>query len=119
MVIFTTDLKSLAGRRSPFSDNQTLTLRVLEAFSRSRLPVFLSFLHAWIAREKAFLLQDTTKLGAEFHQRPRHTVLHGARLPVHPAAIDTHENIEFVQGIGSFQSSLHEHAVGLIEEILF
>ena len=50
------DQKSLAGRRSPLATTNLLPLGELEAFSRSRLSVLLSLLHARVAREEAFLL---------------------------------------------------------------
>ena len=46
-------------------------------------------------------------------------MLHCAGLTVHSTTIYPDHHIEFIQGIGSFQRSLHQHAVGFIEEILF
>src|SRR5207253_9806635 len=89
----------------------TLTLRELEALSRSRLPVFLAFLHARIAREESFLLQNTAQLGAELDQRACDTMLHCAGLSMHSPTFNSNVNIEFIQGVGSFQQPFHEHAV--------
>src|SRR5207245_3724332 len=96
-------LRSPVGRRSRLAIKSTVPLRELEAFSRSRLPVLLSFFHARIARQTSFLLQHSAQLRTEFHQSASNTVLNGAGLPVHAAAIDSNNNIEFVQGIGCFQ----------------
>jgi hypothetical protein len=37
---------------------------------------------------------------------------------VHSAALDPDVNVEFVQSVGSFQWSLHEHSVSFVEEVL-
>jgi hypothetical protein len=114
-----TQTKIASGEAIPTGDKPTLPLRELEAFSRSRLPVLLAFFHARIARQKSFLLQYSTKLRTEFNQGPRDAVLYSAGLAVHTPAIDSDNNVEFVQGIGCFQGPLHQHAVGFIEEVLF
>ena len=46
-------------------------------------------------------------------------MLDGSGLPVVSATLDSHQDIEFVRGIRSFQRTLHEHSVGFIEEVLF
>lgn len=108
-----------AGREAiPSGGIQTLPLRELEAFSRSRLPVFLSFLHPRIARQESGLLQNLPKLGAEIHQSTRYAVLHGAGLTMHSATPHTHNNIELAERIGSFKGLPGDHLVGLIEEVL-
>src|SRR5215831_2651411 len=88
--------KSLAGRRSPLATTNLLPLGELEAFSRSRLSVLLSLLHARIAREESFLLQNAAQFGAEFAECARDAVLDGAGLPMGPAAVNPDENIKFV-----------------------
>src|SRR5689334_11967243 len=93
----------------------SLPLRELEAFSRSRLPVFLAFCLARIAREKSFLLQYTAQLGTEFDQSPRDSVLHSIGLSMHAAAGDVNHNIKFVQGVGCLQRPLDQHLVGSVE----
>src|ERR1700733_14656329 len=90
-------LKAAGGEAIPASGDQTLPLRELEAFSRSRLPVFLAFLHARIAREKPFLPHKSAQLGAELDQGACDAVLHCAGLPVHAAAFNSNMNIEFVE----------------------
>jgi hypothetical protein len=77
----------------------TLPLRELEAFSRSRLSVFLAFLHARIAREKPFFPQKATQLSTELDQGARDAMLHCAGLPVHAATFNSNMNIEFVEGV--------------------
>src|SRR4029077_16093998 len=90
----------------------------LEALSRSRLPVLLALLHARIAREKPFLLQNTPKFGAEFDQRAGNSMWPRSGLSVHSAAFYPDVNVEFVQSVGSLQRTLHEHAVSFVEEEL-
>ncbi len=99
--------------------NQFLPLRKLEAFSRSRLSVFLTFLHARISCEKSFFLQYTAQFGAELYQRARDTMLDCAGLSVHATALNSDVNIEFVQSVRSFQWPLHEHPVSFVKEVLF
>ncbi len=109
--------KSRVGRRSRLAITN-LPLRELEAFSRSRLPVLLTFFHARIARKKSFLLQDAPQFGTEFDESARDAVLYGTSLPVHATAVNSDDNIEFVQGVGRFEWPFDQHPVGFIEEVL-
>jgi hypothetical protein len=94
------------------------SLRELEAFSRSGLPVFFAFLHTRIARQEPGLLQDLPELGAEIDKSACDAMLYGAGLAVHSATFDIHDHIKFAQGVRSFEGLLHDHLVGLIEEVL-
>ena len=109
--------KSRVGRRSRLAITD-LPLRELEAFSRSRLPVLLTFFHARIAREKSFLSQDAPQFGTEFDESARDSVLCRTGLPVHATAVNSDNNIEFVQGVGRFERPFDQHPVGFIEEVL-
>ena len=111
--------KIAGGEAIPTGDDQTLPLRKLEAFSRSRLSVLLTFLHARIARKKSFFLQYATQFGAEFYQGACDAVLYGARLSMRTAAFYPHQDVKFIQAVGSFQWPLDQHPVGFIAEILF
>jgi len=95
-----------------------LPFRELEALSRSRLPVLLTFFHARIAGEKSFLLQYTAQFRAELDQSPRNAVLYSIRLAMHTSAIHRDQDVKFAECIGRLQGPLDQHLVGLIEEIL-
>jgi len=98
---------------------ELLALRVLWRLTGTLQTGFLAFLHARIACQETFLLQNTAKLGAEFAERASDAVLNGARLTVRSASGHTHMNIKLVQSIRSFQRPLYEHPMGFMEEVLF
>src|SRR5439155_4571630 len=88
--------KSPAGRRSLKATIKHLPLRELEAFSRSRLSVFLAFLRARISGQKPGLLQNLPQVGAETNKSPGDAVLNGASLSMLSTTLDDHNHIEFV-----------------------
>jgi hypothetical protein len=99
--------------------NHRLPFRELEAFSRSRLPVLLTFLHARIAGQESGLFQNASQLVAEVTQRARDAMLHRSRLSVHTATLNEDDEIKFFQGIRSLKRLLHDHSIDFIEEVLF
>jgi hypothetical protein len=110
---------ALALRRElAFAAAHPLPLGILEAFSRSRLPVLLAFFHARIACQESSLLQHLPKLGAEIHESTRDAMLDSSCLPMHTAALHENNKIELIQSFRSLKWLLHDHAVGFIEEIL-
>src|SRR5688572_19318073 len=77
---------------------ETLTLRELEAFSRSRLPVLLTLLHSRVACKEARFLQNPAQFRTEIYKCTSDAVLNGAGLTAHTATFYIHENIEFIKG---------------------
>ena len=95
-----------------------LPFRELEALSRSRLTVFLTFLHSRIAGQETGFLQDGPELHAEVDQRSRDAVLDGARLAVHSATFNVDNEIEFVRAVRRLKRLFEDHPVGFIKKIL-
>src|SRR5882672_7320609 len=88
--------KQLAGISNSNSEIRisALSLRELEAFAGTLLPILLTLFDARIARHQAGLLQRRTQVSIVFEQCSGNAVANGARLSRRSASANIDQNIK-------------------------
>src|SRR5262249_16063759 len=95
------------------------TFRELEAFTCSRLAVFLTFLHSRIASEESSPFQSLSQFSAVVTKCTGDAVLNSTCLTAHTAACNINNDIEFPSRLRNVERLLRHHSVNRIEEVLF
>jgi len=96
-----------------------LAFRELEALACALLAVFLSFMLAGIASQKAEMLELASQLDIEFDQGTSNTKARRARLPADSAAAGENQYVETISRFGCEQRLADIRPSRLADKIIF
>src|SRR5260221_10136405 len=97
----------------------SLPLGELEPGAGATLSIFLSLLHARIARQETRLLQDLAKLSVENEEGTRNAVADRSGLPRASAAIHEGDDVELVHGLRQLQRLAADHLEHVVRKVVF